>query len=113
MTKRLLDYNPLTGERVWFHYGQHDDVMSITHEQDVGDALKVAHHFATKDGYTQKGMREDWWHYAKVPNTIILEMKNKHGVDFFDQNHAKRVFELLNTEYKAFKTTDKTHNVRR
>jgi hypothetical protein len=52
------------------------------------------------------------WHYARVPNAIILEMKQKHGVDFFDRNDSKRMFALLNTEYSRFKTTEKKHNVR-
>lgn len=110
--KRLLDYNPATGEKVWFEYSAHDDHMAITHEQDVSEALKVSHFLATERDYTREGMANDMWHYAKVPNSVILEMKQKFGVDFFDKNHAKRMFELLNTEYKAFKTTDRIHNVR-
>lgn len=112
MTKRLLDHNPLTGEQVWFQYENHSDQMTITHTQDVDPALKYAHIKATNQDYTRKGMKEDWWHYAKVPNTVILEMQQKHGVDFFNRNDSKRVFELLNTEYKRFKTTEKTHRVR-
>lgn len=112
MSKRLLDFNPLTGEKVWFEYSNHDDTMAITHEQDVTRALEVAHDFATDSNYTRKGIKNDWWHYAKVPNTIILKMKQEDGVDFFDRNHAKRMFELLNTKYKAFKVTDGHHSER-
>ena len=111
MSRRLLDWNPLTGEKVWFDYDANDQ-MAITHEQDVTPALDVAHFLATEGDYTRDGLKNDMWHYAKVPNSVILEMKQKHGVDFFDRNDAKRMFELLNTEYKAFKTTDRTHNVR-
>ena len=113
MTKRALDYNPITGETVWFQYDQHDDRMTITHEQDVTRILDFAHLKATNPGYTRDGIKEDWWHYAKVPNSIIMEMAQKHGVDFFSEEDAPKVFNLLNTEYKAFKTTDKNHNVRR
>lgn len=112
MTKRLLDHNPLTGERVWFQYEQSTDQMTISHEQDVDSALDVAHALATDDLYSADGMKKDLWHYAKVPNSIILEMKQKHGVDFFDKNDAKRMFKLLNTEYARFKTTTKTHNIK-
>jgi hypothetical protein len=112
MTKRILSYDPLSGEKVVFQYDQHSDQMTITHEQDVSKIKDFAHFRATDGNYSQKGMKEDWWHYAKVPNTVIVEMKQKHGVDFFDKNHSWRVFELLNSEYKAFKTTEKVHNVR-
>lgn len=109
MTKRILDFNPLTGEAVHFEYEAHSDRMTITHSQDVSNQLRLAHHWATDDKHTAKGMKNDMWHYAHVPNAIILEMKSKHGVDFFDKNDSKRVFHLLNTEYKRFKTTDKHH----
>lgn len=112
MTRRLLDFNPLTGEKVWFNYVEHDDTMVITHEQDVTPALEIAHFRATDGSYSAKGIKEDWWHYAKVPNAIILKMKEEDGVDFFNQNDAKRMFELLNTKYKLFKMTTKNHNVR-
>jgi hypothetical protein len=112
MTKRLLDFNPLSGEAVWFQYDQHSDQMTVTHEQDVSRHLDYAHERSADGNYTRKGIKNDVWHYAHVPNVVIMEMKSKHGVDFFDKNHAKRVFELLNTEYKHCKTTDRTHNVR-
>ena len=112
MTKRLLDFNPLSGEKVWFQYEHSTDRMVITHEQDVEDHLKLAHHLTLDDKRDKKGRKEDWWHYAHVPNAVILEMKEKHGVDFFDKAQEKRVFALLNTEYKRLKTTNLNHNVR-
>lgn len=111
MTRRLLDYNPATGETCWYDYSHHEDKMVITHSQDVEGILDFAHGKALSNA-TAKGIKNDMWHYARVPNSIILEMKQKHGVDFFDKNDAKRMFHLLNTEYKRFKTTDKKHNVR-
>lgn len=110
MTKRLLDFNPLTGEKVYFQYDASSDQMVISHEQDVEAALDVAHFLATEGDYSADGIKRDLWHYAKVPNSIIVEMKQKYGVDFFDRNDAKRMFQLLNTEYKRFKTTTKNHS---
>lgn len=109
MSKRVLDHNPLSGETVWFEYEKHSDRMTITHSQEVTPNLALAHGLAVHDDYSKRGMKNDMWHYAHVPNSVILEMKSKHGVDFFDKNDAKRVFQLLNTEYKRFKTTDKHH----
>lgn len=109
MTKRLLDFNPLSGEAVHFQYEAHTDRMTITHSQDVSGHIDMAHEMAVNDGYSAHGIKNDMWHYAHVPNSVILEMKQKHGVDFFDKNDSKRVFRLLNTEYKRFKTTAKNH----
>lgn len=109
---RVLDFNPLTGERVLFDYDAHEDRMVLTHQQDVRRELAFSHAKSVDDNATKRGIKNDLWHYARVPNIVIMEMKNKHGVDFFDKNHKKRVFELLNTEYAYCKTTDKKHAIR-
>ncbi len=106
----VLDYNPFTGERVLFDYDAHEDRMVLTHQQDVRRELAFSHAKAVDDSATKRGIKEDLWHYARVPNIVIMEMKNKHGVDFFDRNDRRRVFELLNTEYAHCKTTDKHHS---
>ena len=110
--KRLLDFNPLSGEKVWFEYDQHIDSMTITHEQDVSKHLDIAHARMIDENYTRKGVKNDLLHYAHVPNTVILKMKMEDGVDLFSKADEKRVFELLNTKYKRLKTTTKVHNVR-
>ena len=113
MTKLLLNHDPLSRESVYFSFNDHDNKVTITHEQDVSEHLKLAHADATDGQLTKDGMRNDMWKYAHVPNSVIVEMKIKHGVDFFDRNDASKVFDLLNTEYSRFKTTDKVHKVRK
>jgi hypothetical protein len=112
MTKLVLDHNPLSGETVYFEFDNHSDEIKITHEQEVSKHLDLAHAIASDTSITDRGIKDDMWRYAHVPNTVILEMKSKHGVDFFDKNDSPRVFALLETEYKRFKTTTKTHRPR-
>lgn len=112
MTKRLLDFNPLSGEKVWFEYDQAIDSMTIKHEQDVSKHLDIAHARMIDDNYTRKGIKNDMLHYAHLPNIVIMKMLAEDGVDVASKNDEKRVFELLNTKYKRFKTTNKIHNVR-
>ena len=113
MTKLLLDYNPLTGERVTFGFNDHENKIEITHEQDVSRHLALAHDQMVDDDQTKRGIRKDFWKYATVPNIVIMQMKQKHGVDFFDKNDWPKVLELLNTEYSRFKTTSKVHRERK
>lgn len=109
MSKRLLDFNPLTGERVIFDY-THDDKMLITHEQDVGAILDGNKRLANNEGLTQRGIKADMWHYATIPNALIVKWKQELGLDVFDQSQRKRVFKLLNSpEYRYLKTTTKHH----
>lgn len=105
----MLSFDPLTGERVWFQYIEHDDTMVITHEQDAEPVVKIAHELAVDGDYSKQGIKRDLWHYAKVLNTDIMRMKVEDGVDFFDKNDEKRVFYLLNTKYKHCKTTAGYH----
>ena len=109
--KLLLDFDPITGERVWFG-SSGDGKVTITHEQDIDDHLKRAHAQYVDEDLTRRGMKEDFWKYASLPNIVILEMKQKHGVDLHNKAHWPRIFKLLNTEYSRFKTTSKVHNVK-
>lgn len=110
--KRLLDIDPISGQEVWWEYNQREKSVTMTHTENVQPALDLAHELAMDTNRTNKQIKGDMWHYAKVPATVILEMKQKHGVDFFDKNDWPRVFRLLNTEYSRFKTTQKHHEVR-
>ena len=112
MTRRILDVDPLSRMTVYWDYDAAQNKATITHSQDVEPALELAHALAMDENRTAKGIKGDMWHYAKVPSTVIMEMKSKHGVDFFDKNDWPKVFYLLNTEYSRFKTTQKTHEIR-
>lgn len=109
MSRLVIDHDPLSGETVYFDYEENTGRTVITQEQDVSRQLVMAHEMSVDGEYTKNGIKRDWWHYAHVPNGIIIEMKQKYGVDFFDDNDWPRVLKLLNTEYKAFKATDKHH----
>lgn len=109
MSKRLLDFNPLTGESVTFEYNP-DDTMRITHNQDVSAILSANRDLANNDELTARGIKKDMWHYATIPNILIQKWKQEKGVDVFDKAHRKKVFSLLNSpEYAYLKTTRKHH----
>ncbi len=100
--KRLLDYNPLTGESVVFNYDDATDVLTLVHEQDVSGIL---------DQNKALAADTDMLHYASVPNSVILKWQLEKGVDVFNTKHRKKVFKLLNDpEYRYLKTTSITHN---
>lgn len=110
MTRRLLDYDPLTGVSTWFSYEASTDNMHITSEQDVNPILDGITERRNDGDYSRKGIKNDWWHYARLPLTVILEMKAKHGVDLMAQKvDWKSALKIINREYPLLKTTDKTH----
>jgi hypothetical protein len=110
MTRRLLDYDPLTGESVYVTY--RDGILTLDQYQqqkNVSDILRVNQELQNDPEYSKRGMKEDWWHYAKIPNGVILKWRTE-GVDFFNRDHKKKVFQKLNDpEYRKLKTTTKRH----
>lgn len=113
MSKLLIDRNPLTGEEVWFEYDAANERMVITQTQDADVVKKIMDQAVMRanDGdYSKRGIKEDMWHYARLPNAILMKMKQDHGVDVFSgKPDWKKIFSLINSEYPAFKTTHKNH----
>jgi hypothetical protein len=108
MAKRVLDHNPLTGETVYFDYS--DDRLSISHEHDVSGILEDTLTMRNDEDYSRKGIKNDQWHYARIPNGVMMEMKAKHGVDMFGGKiDWPAVFRCINTHYPYLKTTTKQH----
>lgn len=113
MTRRLIDRDPITGEAVWYEYSAINDTATITHEQDVAPILEGNVIKAADDDRTARGIKRDFWHYARVPNIVWLKWKQEKGIDIFNPGQKKELFKLLNDpEYKFLKTTAKTHSER-
>jgi hypothetical protein len=91
--------------------------MLITKEyvsDRMKDAIKeIAMHndkYRNDPEYSKKGIKNDMWHYACVPNIIIERWMLEHGVNLFDKNHEAAVWRLINSpEYRRFKLTEKIH----
>lgn len=108
--RKLLDYNPLTGERCIFEADGEANTMRLTHEQDVSAILDANKALANNEGLSRRGIKNDFWHYATIPNVVQMKWLNEHGVDVHNRDHRKRMFALLNSpEYKYLKTTTLHH----
>jgi len=108
--KRILDFDPITGITTTFDYDHATDTTILGSEQDVSLLLEVNKQLQNSDSYTKKGMQADWWHYASYPAIIIEKWLTEYGVNVFDKDHQKKVFELTNRpEYRYLKTTTKMH----
>jgi hypothetical protein len=113
MTRRLLDYDPLTGVRTWFDYESSTDTTFITTDQPanlVNNILDNNFELRQDADYSRKGMKNDMWHYARIPNGVALEIKDKYGLDMFaSKPDWKSIFKIINRDYPALKVTEKTH----
>jgi hypothetical protein len=108
--KRIVDYDPITGISTWFDYHHETDMAVVTSMQDVDSILDRNKTLSNDESYTKKGFKNDWWHYATIPNILIEKWKLEEGIDVFNRNHDKAVWKKLNSpEYKYLKTTARYH----
>ena len=110
MRRLQLDYDPLSGTSEFLEF--QDDKMRVVRTQNVNTILDQAKDRANDEDYTKSGIKRDEWHYARLPNIILEEMKSKYGVDWYDKNDTghKKFFSVLNAHYPAFKTTHWNHS---
>jgi hypothetical protein len=113
MARHVLDYDPITGVTEYFDYDHATQRVILSHEQDVSKALDLAAELRADKDRTRNGMKTDFLHYAIVPPVIQLEMKQKHGVNFWDKKDDAKTYALLNDEYSRFKVTEIHHSVKR
>jgi hypothetical protein len=109
MARHVLDYNPLSGETVLFDYKDGESI-TLTHVQDVTPFVEQATIRRNDTDYSRDGIKHDMWHYARLPNIVIMEMETKHGIKLTG-GHVdwKAVFKCINTHYPWLKTTDGRH----
>lgn len=95
MSERLFDFNPATGMKTWFSSSDEDGgTWRFRYEQDASSILD-ANKESQADGFDK---RDDMWHAAKIPCVVLMEWLTKHGVKYWDKNHAPGVKRLLNSD---------------
>ena len=99
--KRLLSHDPLSKTSTYHHYDHSTDTTHIETVQDVSQALRYVKGKANDTGYRQKGLKEDFFHVAHVPAVVVVELKQKYGMDCFstDQKHLEEVLKTIQRHY--------------
>lgn len=113
MARRLIDRDPVSGKEVWFDYDQATDTMTLTHSEDVNNVLDYCSSLRQLTDRTKKQIKNDLVHYAIIPEVIQMDMLKKHGVDFWNPDHKRKVYSLINSDYSRFKVTNIMHNVKK
>lgn len=103
-----FDYDPVTGLRETFDYDPINDAVTITTSEDVSPLLDKLKAMRNDEDYSRAGMKADWWHYATIPATVELALRNK-GLNIYDKNATKAILKEINTNYPWLRATDKRH----
>lgn len=103
-----FDYDPATGLRETFDYDPIRDTVTITTSEDVSHLLDKLKAMRNDEDYSRKGIKADLWHYATIPATVEMAMRNK-GIDIYDKNATKAILKEINMNYPWLRATDKHH----
>ena len=88
----FFEYDPVTGITTWTA-----DLSAVV---DHAKAQRNA-------GIRDKGIKENWWHYAYVP-PIVMNQMQLYGID--TANDMESVFKYINEFYPDLRTSDKWHD---
>lgn len=101
----FFDYDPYSGVRTDFEYDEQTGDVCLHRTQDV-EALLDYNKALANAGATDKGIKESWWLYAKIPPIFMLKMRAQ-GINVEDGRHIDRVIAEINTNYPLLKCTQK------
>ena len=117
MSKRLIDYDAMTGVEVWHDYDEASDTTQIYEVQDIEPIVAENTRAQNHDGghgmgtneYFRKGVKAGWCHIARIPLAIQHRWLVKHGVNLTlwgkDDWTTKKVKQLLNDpDYRFLRT---------
>ena len=106
----FFDYDPLTGLREQYEENS-DGTVSIHTYQDIEPHLRIAKHIRDTGGSDESWRKQGAALYAIIPQ-VLQGALYRRGVNFMDPNHIGEVVRQINTNYPAFKATDKHHEVK-
>jgi len=102
----FFEIDPFSGIRTDFKWSENDQEYTLLRSADVEPVLDYSKEMAADTSVSQRGIKQGFWLYAKLPPIVILQMRAK-GINVFDQNDQKRMFEEINSVYPHLKTTTK------
>lgn len=94
MTKRLLDYDPVTGLKTFHSYDETEDKTYVSYEEDVEALLDRNKRLQAENRSTSS--MGDGVHVASIPPTVQMKWLTEYGVDLMNRDHMPAVKRLLN-----------------
>ena len=106
MSRRLLDYDPLTGITQYFHNDEITGKWAIETVQDVDPILDVNKALQNDEDYSKDGIKKEFWHVARIPVVIQEKWLREDGINIYNKDHWHKVKQKLNDpDYLYLKTT--------
>ena len=108
MNKRLFDVDPGSLTQEIYHYDPITKKSYIQRTQNVEPYLEKNKKLANCPEYQAAGKKQDFMHIATIPNEVIVEIKDKHGIDVWNKDDLPKLERLLQSrEYMYLRTVDR------
>jgi hypothetical protein len=104
----FFEIDPFSGIRTDFKWNENDQEYTLLRSADVEPVLDFSKEMAADRSVSQKGIKQGFWLYAKLPPIVILQMRAK-GINVFDQNDEAKMFAEINEHYPYLKLTQGNH----
>lgn len=112
--KRLLDWDAETRTAVWHHYDEQNDLTVIEEVQDIDPLIEFNKAQQNHDAggamglneISRRGIKNGWWHIARIPNGVQLEWRKRYGVNIHLWGKCdwttRKMKQLLNSREYAY-----------
>lgn len=106
--KKLLEYDDFTGITSTFEQEESTGIVHVSQSADVEGALEYTKALRNDEDYSKRGIKNEFWHYAHVPN-IVLEQMIKRGLNPYGPGMTKEIMKIIDRDYPHLKVTTKHH----
>lgn len=107
MDKRMIDIDPVTGIRTFHHYDHDTKITRIEQQQDCQRIVDHCKTLANDGSYKARGIKQDWYHFARVPNTVLVELMQKYNLDYNRREDLPKIEQVLQRDYKKLLTVNR------
>lgn len=107
--KKWTEYDPETGITEIDYASDDDDKLVVQKIEDV-EGLLDRNQELRNSGATDVGIKKGLWHVASIPVTVQYELLKK-GINIFQKDDHRKMWEEINANYPYLKTTNKTHSL--
>lgn len=108
MSKRILSYDQATKTKTIHHYDAQTDTTHIETVQDVSSIIDRNKNLQNEGSWQARAKKQEFVHIATIPNNVIVMLKQKHGIDVFNNDDLPKLERLLmSNEFKYLRTVDR------
>lgn len=107
---RVLEALPASGIVRYHVYDLETDIVRIQTVQDVTNIQSVVKELRNDDNYAKQGIKAEWMHAARIPETVIDQWR-KEGLNIFskDERDRREIKKRLNSsDWRHLRTGSQT-----